>query len=96
MSDLTAAIVGTLDTKRAEFDFLIAELRRCGLATLMVDVSCLEAIEGGQAEYTCVEVARRAGQGFGEVAELGKWDAGRVMVRGATAILQDGTDTIIT
>jgi uncharacterized protein (UPF0261 family) len=89
MSDLTAAIIGTLDTKRAEFDFLSAELRRCGLATLMVDISCLEAIEGGQAEYTCVEVAQRAGLDFDDVAELGKWDAGRIMVAGATAILQD-------
>jgi uncharacterized protein (UPF0261 family) len=89
MSDLTAAVIGTLDTKRAEFDFLSAELRRCGLATLMVDISCLEVIEGSQTDYTCVEVARRAGRDFGKVAELGKWDAGRIMVTGATAILED-------
>ncbi len=89
MSTPTVAMIGTLDTKRAEFEFLDAELRRCGLATLMVDTSCLEADAGARAEYACVDVARRAGRDFGEVSRLDKREAGKVMVAGATAILQE-------
>ena len=33
----TVAIVGTLDTKGAEYAFLKAEIERCGCATLVFD-----------------------------------------------------------
>ena len=89
MSDLTAAMVGTLDTKRGELEFLDAELRRCGLSTVMVDISCLEADASGRADYACEEVASRAGRDFGEVAQLDKREAGKVMVTGAAAILEE-------
>jgi uncharacterized protein (UPF0261 family) len=89
VAELVAAMIGTLDTKGPEFEYLEAELRRCGLGTVMVDVSCLESRKDVDPTYSCEEVARRAGWDFGRVAQLDKRQAGNVMESGATAILQD-------
>lgn len=89
MPELVAAMIGTLDTKGPEFEYLAAELHRCGLETVMVDISCLESRQDVHPTYSCEEVARRADWNFGDVAQLDKRQAGSVMVAGATAILQD-------
>ncbi len=88
MGARTAVMIGTLDTKGPEFAYLEAELRRCGLSTLMVDISCGSACEGSGAAYPCTEVARRGGREFDDVARLDKRGAGQVMIAGARSILE--------
>jgi uncharacterized protein (UPF0261 family) len=82
-------MVGTLDTKGPEFEYLESELRRCGLSTLMVDISCRSVNLGAQPDFRCTEVARRAGWEFSEVARLDKRAAGQIMVAGAKIILEE-------
>lgn len=89
MAKFVAAMIGTLDTKGPEFDYLEAELWRCGLDTVMVDISCMQVREDLHTAYSCVKVARRADWDFGDVAQLDKRQAGEIMVVGATAILQE-------
>jgi uncharacterized protein (UPF0261 family) len=89
MAQLVVAMIGTLDTKGPEFEYLGHELRRCGLDTIMVDISCLNVREDAHPTYPCVEVARRAAWNFEDVTRLDKRRAGQVMVAGATAILQE-------
>lgn len=85
-------MIGTWDTKRREYEYLAAELRRCGVEPVLVDVSCLRCPEPAQAELTCVEVARRAGWEFSQVARLSRIEAGKVMVAGATGLLRNLLD----
>lgn len=89
MSNPTVGMIGTLDTKGPEFEFLAGELQRCGLSTLMVDISCRSAILDWDSAFGCTEVARRAGWEFGDVAQLDKRAAGQVMVAGAKIILEE-------
>jgi uncharacterized protein (UPF0261 family) len=89
VTEFVAAMIGTLDTKGPEFDYLRDELQRCRLDTVMVDISCLKVREDARPTYPCVEVARRAGWNFGDVAQLDKRQAGQVMAAGAKAILQE-------
>jgi uncharacterized protein (UPF0261 family) len=88
MAEFVAAMIGTLDTKGPEFEYLEAGLQRCGLATLMVDISCLRVREGANPAYRCTEVALQGGMDFRDVAQLDRHGAGKVMVAGATTILQ--------
>ncbi len=85
----TVGMVGTLDTKGPEFGYLEKELRRCGLSTLMVDISCRSVYPEADPAFRCTEVARRAGWEFGSVALLDKRAAGKIMVAGAKLILED-------
>lgn len=89
MGGKSVAVIGTLDTKGPEYDFLRAELSRHGLATVMVDISCRRVPEEASPDYPCTEVARRGGREFSRVSQLNRIEAGKVMVRGATAILQE-------
>ena len=88
MSDPTVGVIGTLDTKGPEFEYLEGELRRCGLSTLVVDISCRTDVQS-DAAFRPAEVARRAGRAFGDVARLDKRAAGQIMVSGAKSILEE-------
>lgn len=89
MSEFTVAVIGTLDTKGPEFAYLLAELARFGLNTLMLDISCLENREDAERDFSCVGIAERGGSCFSDVVKLDKRAAGRVMVRGAVAIVEE-------
>jgi len=88
MSSPTVGVIGTLDTKGPEFAYLEGELRRCGLSTLMVDISCRSDVQS-DAAFRPTGVARRAGRAFGDVALLDKRAAGQIMVSGAKSILEE-------
>jgi uncharacterized protein (UPF0261 family) len=87
MSGKYLAVLGTLDTKGPEYEYLIARLRGLGLKTLMLDISCKEGT-AWPADCSCHEVAAAAGQDFTAVAPLNKIEAGKVMVQGATSLLR--------
>lgn len=85
----TVAIVGTLDTKGAEFNFLKEQIEAHGVATLVIDVGSL-----GKPSFTpdvsAVEVAKAAGEDLQELIKEG--DRGRsvtVMCKGAAVIVED-------
>jgi len=85
----TVAIVGTLDTKGIEFNFLKEQIEAHGVATLVIDVGIL-----GKPFFTpdvsAAAVARAAGEDLQELIKEG--DRGRsvtVMCKGAAAIVAD-------
>jgi len=85
----TVAIVGTLDTKGIEFNFLKEQIEAHGVATLVIDVGIL-----GKPFFTpdvsAAAVARAAGEDLQELIK--EEDRGRsvtVMCKGAAAIVAD-------
>ncbi len=86
----TVAIVGTLDTKGAEFDFLKKQIEARGVATLMIDVAIL-----GKPFFTpdipAGDVAKAAGEDLQRLL-IDEGDRGHgiaVMCKGAAALVGD-------
>jgi uncharacterized protein (UPF0261 family) len=82
----TVALVGTLDTKGAEYAFLRDRLHEHDVATLLVDTGIYEPqIEP---DISRMEVARAAGEDVAELAAAGDRGAAvAAMARGATDVL---------
>jgi len=85
----TVAIVGTLDTKGQEFNFLKEQIEAHGVATLVIDVGIL-----GKPVFTpdvsAAEVAKTAGEDLSELIKEG--DRGHsvaVMCKGTASIVED-------
>jgi len=83
----TVVLVGTLDTKGVEHDYLRALLRRHGVDTLLVDAGVLgEPL--AEPDIRRDEVARAAGADVGALAAAGDRGAAvEAMARGAAAIV---------
>lgn len=84
----TVLVLGTLDTKGAEYGFLKDQVERHGLSTLVVDVGVLESPQL-TADITRAEVARAGGADHAELAK--RRDRGLAvdaMARGAAEIVQ--------
>ena len=87
MPEKCIAVLGTLDTKGPEYEYLLARLRALGLKPVMLDMSCREAT-AWPADCSCYDVAAAAGHVFSILAPLNKTEAGKVMVQGAITILR--------
>lgn len=82
----TVVLLGTLDTKRAEYDWLTGQLRAAGVDVLTVDVGSFS--EGSTADVTPDEVL--AGAGVDASALLERSDRGETMTamgRGAAEVV---------
>ena len=83
----TVVLVGTLDTKGAEYAFLRDRLHEHGVATLIVDAGTYESQL--EADVPREEVARAAGVEVAELAEAGDRGAAvSAMARGATEVVR--------
>ncbi len=83
----TVVLVGTLDTKGAEYDFVRAQLHDAGVETVTIDCGVLQP-PLGHADISREEVARAAGEDIATLAAAG--DRGRAvqaMSLGAEAIV---------
>ena len=87
MPEKCVAILGTLDTKGPEYEYLLGRLRALGLKPVMLDISCRIATDW-PAECSCHDVAAAAGHAFTALSALNKSEAGKIMVQGATALLR--------
>ncbi|MBM7785296.1 Tm-1-like ATP-binding domain-containing protein [Tenggerimyces flavus] len=84
----TVALVGTLDTKGTEYEFVRDRLHQAGVDTIVVDTGVLGE-PGFAADITRREVAKQAGEDVWQLADAN--DRGRAvtaMANGAAKVLQ--------
>ncbi|MGH2996452.1 MAG: Tm-1-like ATP-binding domain-containing protein, partial [Gaiellaceae bacterium] len=83
----TVVLVGTLDTKGIEYDYLRERLRAHGVDTLLVDAGVLDKPRA-EPDITREEVARAAGADTRSLADAGDRGAAvETMARGAAEIV---------
>ncbi len=84
----TVVLVGTMDTKGAEYGFVRDRLREAGVATVVVDCGVLGEPQI-KPDVTREDVARAAGEDLAALAAAGDRGAAvQAMARGAEAILK--------
>lgn len=84
----TVVLVGTLDTKGEEYDYLRQRVEAAGADALLVDVGVYEPVGATAADVGRQEVARAAGEDIGALAAAGDRGAAvTTMARGAAAVL---------
>lgn len=84
----TILIIGTLDTKAKEFNYLRRRIEAEGVQSLLMDVSCKVAPSESAADISCRTVAEESGKDFEEIAQLDKTSAVNVMTEGVIKILK--------
>lgn len=83
----TVLIIGTLDTKTKELDYLRKRIEAEGVQSLLMDVSCKAAPSGAISDIPCSQVAKESGKGFDEIIQLDKPSAVNLMTEGAIKIV---------
>ncbi|MFN8224763.1 MAG: Tm-1-like ATP-binding domain-containing protein [Gaiellales bacterium] len=88
MSRPTILVVGTLDTKGPEIEYLRAKVEGLGASAIVLDSGILgEAIGDGRVDISRQDVASAAGMTIDEVRAAGSRGAAvEIMVRGITAV----------
>jgi uncharacterized protein (UPF0261 family) len=82
----TVVLIGTLDTKGIEYDFIRKQLKQHGVTVLLVDAGVLGAPQT-KADIDRAQVAQAAGADVTELAKAGdRGSAVMTMARGASAI----------
>jgi len=85
----TVLLIGTLDTKSKEYQYVREKLEAEGVRSLLMDVSC----KGFQPEFSsdiqCKEVAQAAKADFASVSQLERVPAQKVMTEGAIKLSEE-------
>ena len=84
----TVLIIGTLDTKRKELDYLRKRIETEGVQSLLMDVSCNAKPSGAISDIACSQVAKESGKDFDEIIQLDKAPAVNLMTQGAIKIVK--------
>lgn len=97
---VTLLLIGTLNTKGKEIEYLRQSIEENGAGTILIDVSSKLSAHEIKADYSCEAVAEAAGSGFQEVSAKPKAEAARIMARGAsqvasTLIERGGVDGVV-
>ena len=79
-------LIGTLDTKMPEYAYVRSLLEEGGTKVRMLDVS-LRGDGTGEADVLPKEIAERAGVSLDTLHGLGRHDAAKVMIEGASGIV---------
>jgi Uncharacterized conserved protein len=88
MRNKTVAVIGTLDTKGEEYQYLREQIEANGVSTLLVDVGVFGA-RHAVPDITAEEVARAGGTSLQQLADRKeRGEAVRVMGQGAAAIVK--------
>jgi uncharacterized protein (UPF0261 family) len=88
MAEKTIALVGTLDTKGAEFDFLRRQIQAAGLSTLVIDAGVLAA-PPFEHDISRVEVALAGGTTIDQLlVEKDRGKSIEVMAAGAALLIR--------
>ncbi len=82
----TVLIIGTLDTKTKELNYLRKRIEAEGVQSLLMDVSCKAVPSGAISDISCSEVAKESGKDFDEIIRLDKVSAVNLMTEGAIKI----------
>lgn len=86
------ALIGTLDTKGKEVEYLRQCIGEAGGEAVVIDVSCKQSGSEVLGDYTCEMVARMSGIDFRDVAAMPKANAAKHMAGGASRIILDLLD----
>lgn len=91
MSAVTVLVIGTLDTKGPEIDYLRARIEKLGANTLVLDSGILgEPIAGVRVDIRREDVARAAGSTLDKTQAAGSRGAAvEIMERGVAAVARD-------
>jgi len=85
----TVLLVSSVDTREKEIIFLKGLIEGQGCKVIVMDLS-MGAYKEGAADYSCIEVARRAGVDFQEIAASKDTNKNmELIVRGATIIAKE-------
>jgi uncharacterized protein (UPF0261 family) len=82
-------LIGTLDTKGKEYDYIRKRLEAIGIKTLVMDVSCRRCESGISAEVSCEEVACASGTDFTSISRMERLPANRMMTQGAVKTAEE-------
>jgi uncharacterized protein (UPF0261 family) len=82
-------VLGTMDTKRIEYEYLCNVLRQFNLQPLIIDISCLDDKHNCVLDYCCKEVAKKSGVDFEQLKTMNRLNAGKVMIEGAKKIIRE-------
>jgi uncharacterized protein (UPF0261 family) len=83
----TVLIMGTLDTKTKELNYLRKRIEAEGVQSLLMDVSCKAAPSGAISDISCSTVAKESGKDFHEIIPMDKVSAVKLMTEGAIKIV---------
>lgn len=85
----TILLIGTLDTKGKEYQYVRQEIEAEGLRSILMDVSCKSHLPEFSPDLSCHEVARAAGKDFALVGSLERLPALRLMTEGAIKLTDE-------
>jgi uncharacterized protein (UPF0261 family) len=85
----TVLLIGTLDTKGKEYQFLREKFEEEGLHPLLMDVSCKKVPPEFSPDIPCNEVAQAAKADFASVSQLERVPAQKVMTEGAIKLSEE-------
>lgn len=86
---LKTILIGTLDTKGREYQYVREKLAIEGICTLLMDVGCKTYPPEFSSEISCKDVAQATGVDFSWVSQLERVPAQKVMTEGAIKIEED-------
>ncbi len=85
----TVLLLSSVDTRKKEIIFLKGLIEDQGCKVIIMDLS-MAAYKEGVADHTCIEVARKAGVEFKDIAASKDTNKNmEIMVKGATVIAKD-------
>ena len=82
----TVLLIGTLDTKGREYQYIRQKLEGEGIRSLLMDVSCKTFQSEFSSDISCKEVAQAASADFPSVSQLERVPAQKVMTEGAITL----------
>ena len=85
----TVLLIGTLDTKGKEYQFLRQKLEEEGIHPLLMDVSCKKVVSEFSSDIPCNEVAQAAKADFASVCQMERISAQSVMTEGAIKLSEE-------
>jgi uncharacterized protein (UPF0261 family) len=85
----TVLLIGTLDTKGREYQYIREKLSGEGIRSLLMDVSCKSLQFEFTSDISCTEVARAANADFASVSRLERVPAQKVMTEGAITLSEE-------
>jgi uncharacterized protein (UPF0261 family) len=83
----TVLIIGTLDTKTRELEYLRKRIEAEGVQSLLMDVSCKAAPSKDISDVSCIKVAKESPKDFEGIIQLDKASALNLMTEGAIKIV---------
>lgn len=81
-------IMGTLDTKGKELEYLREQIIKRGCKTIVLDLSCKELSSNFYSNISCEEVAKAAGVNFQKISHMDRKEAMQLMIEGAIRLVQ--------